>query len=48
MLRKFLNDVHSAKTSHILVSEIDNALCTGNFDKLMKITNLKFVNLAEQ
>ena len=46
VLRKFLNDVYSAITSHTCVFGIDNALCTGNFHKLMKITHMtKFETL---
>ena len=40
LLRNFLHDVHSAISSHACVSEIDKALCTGNFRKLMEITHM--------
>ena len=40
VLRNFLHDVHSAISSHTCVSEIDKALCTGNFRKLMEITHM--------
>ena len=46
LLRNFLLDVHSAISSHTCVSEIDKALCTGNFRKLMEITHMtKFEQL---
>ena len=41
LLRNFLHDVHSAISSHVCVSEIDTALCTGNFRKLMELTRDK-------
>ena len=46
MLRKFLRHVHSAITNHKCVFEIDKALCTGNYKKLMNIANIeKFESL---
>ena len=46
VLRKFLRQVHSAITNHKCVFEIDKALCTGNYEKLMNITNIeKFESL---
>ena len=35
VLRQFLHDVHSAVRSHMCVFEIDKALCSGNFQRLM-------------
>ena len=40
VLRQFLHDVHSAIRSHMCVFEIDKALCSGNFQRLMQITDV--------
>ena len=46
VLRKFLRQTHSAITNHKCVFEIDKALCTGNYEKLMNIANIeKFESL---
>ena len=39
MLRKFLQQFFSARTSHkYMVVDIDKALCTGEYHRLMEIT----------
>ena len=40
VLRQFLHDVHSAIRSHMCVFEIDKALCSGNYHRLMEIINV--------
>ena len=40
VLRKFLNDVHSAITSHTYVFEIDNGLCTSKTHKMKGVVGL--------
>ena len=36
-----LREVHSAITNHKCVFEIDKALCTGNYEKLMNLVDIK-------
>ena len=40
VLRQFLHDVHSAIRSHMCVFEIDKALCSGSYQRLMQTTNV--------
>ena len=40
VLRQFLHEVYSAIRSHICVFQIDQALCIGNHQKLMEITEV--------
>ena len=38
MLRKFLQQFSSARTGHKYIVDIDKALCTGEYHRLMEIT----------
>ncbi len=38
MLRKFLRQLSSARTSHRCIFDIDMALCAGQYSRLMEIT----------
>ena len=40
VLRQLLHDVHSAIRSHTGVFDIGKVLCSGNFQRLMQITNV--------
>lgn len=41
VLMQFLHDVHSAIKSHMCIFEIDKALCSGNYQRLMEIINVE-------
>ena len=41
VLRQFLHDVHSAIKSHMCIFEIDKALCSGNYHRLMQAINVE-------